>query len=317
MKYKVYYGITACDNIDVTNICIEKCSESHILYIAKDVEYKNMLFSDPYPSKKKYIFIQDGGEIKYIKEDQESICFDYEKGDMILEKQVPYSLWCKDKNEHDKLVWIHEKLQINHGTFKEEDVEQRLVAKYITGKEKVLELGGNIGRVALVTAYILNHHDNIDFVSMECNTDIAIQLCENRTINKLQFYIEPTALSKRALIQNGWHNVESNTLLPGHLPVTNTTMEVLKQKYRIDFDTLIVDCEEAFYFILMDMPEILSGIQLIIMENDYLEQYKKSYVDEILIKNNFHVIYCEKGGWPEEYNRFPCYHNIYEVWKKY
>jgi hypothetical protein len=34
----------------------------------------------------------------------------------------------------------------------------------------------------------------------------------------------------------------------------------------------------------MDMPKILDNINLIIMENDYDESYKKSYIDEILKK---------------------------------
>jgi hypothetical protein len=35
------------------------------------------------------------------------------------------------------------------------------------------------------------------------------------------------------------------------------------------FDTLVLDCEGAFYYILQDTPEILEGIKLLIMENDY------------------------------------------------
>ena len=63
----------------------------------------------------------------------------------------------------------------------------------------------------------------------------------------------------------------------------------------------------------MDFPEILTNITLLIMENDYLKQYKKDYVDKVLRENNFEVVYSEKGGWPEEYNRFPCYKNFYEM----
>ena len=81
-------------------------------------------------------------------------------------------------------------------------------------------------------------------------------------------------------------------------------------KYNIEFDTLVLDCEGAFYYILMDMPEILNNIKLIIMENDYYDISKKNYVDEILMKNNFYVDYQESGGWG------PCFNNFFEVWKK-
>ena len=57
-----------------------------------------------------------------------------------------------------------------------------------------------------------------------------------------------------------------------------------------------MDCEGAFYYILMDMPEILDNINLIIMENDYYVLEQKKYIDNILTKNNFYVDYTQKGG---------------------
>jgi len=231
---------------------------------------------------------------------------------------VPYNV--RRRMPLSCLDWIHSKLDISHGTFMEEDVEQKLAVTYIHGNEKVLEIGGNIGRVAMVVSYILNMHKNTDFVSMECNTDIARQLIENRDKNHLKFHVETGALSQRSLIHYGWSNVESDTLLPPlngipYMSVTNISMDELKSKYSIEFDTLIVDCEEAFYTILQDFPFILSNIRLIIMENDYFEKYKKEYVDKILREAGFEVVYSEKGGWPRELNRFPCYDNFYEVWK--
>ena len=84
----------------------------------------------------------------------------------------------------------------------------------------------------------------------------------------------------------------------------------LKLKYPIDFDTLVLDCEGAFYYILKDMPEILDNIKLIIVENDYYDLSHKIYVDDVLRKCNFYNIYKKEGGWG------PCYYNFYEVWKK-
>jgi len=58
-------------------------------------------------------------------------------------------------------------------------------------------------------------------------------------------------------------------LLNGYKWVKTITYDDLKLKYKINFDTLVLDCEGAFYYILMDMPEILKNIKLIIMENNY------------------------------------------------
>ena len=124
----------------------------------------------------------------------------------------------------------------------------------------------------------------------------------------MTFFVENAALSKRKLIQKGWDTFASDILFDGYSPVKIISWEELQAKY-IQFDTLVLDCEGAFYYILMDMPEILTNINLIIMENDYYEIEKKEYVDSIL-KQNFVVDYSEKGGWG------PCKDRFFEVWKR-
>ena len=186
-----------------------------------------------------------------------------------------------------------------------------MAVRYLTGNEKVLEIGGNIGRNSLIISYILRNNNNNNFVSLECDTNISKQLIENRDLNNLQFHIENSALSKRKLIQKGWDTIPSDTLQDGYTWVNTITLQELNTKYNIDFDTLVLDCEGAFYYILMDMPEILNNINLIIMENDYHDIYHKHYIDEILIQNNFYMDYQEGGGWG------PCYNIFFEVWKKH
>jgi len=184
-----------------------------------------------------------------------------------------------------------------------------MAVRYLTGDEKVLEIGGNIGRNSLIIGHILKENNN-NFVTLECDPNIANQLKENRDLNNLTFHIESSALSKRKLIQRGWDTIASDTLQEGYTSVNTITLNELNAKYNIPFDTLILDCEGAFYFILMDMPEILDNIKLIIMENDYWDINKKIYIDAILTQNNFYVDYVESGGWG------PCYNNFFEVWKK-
>ena len=182
-----------------------------------------------------------------------------------------------------------------------------MAVRYLTGSEKVLEIGGNIGRNSLIIGSIIN---NNNFVTLESDTNIANQLIENKILNNLNFYIENSALSNRKLIQKGWDTIPSDKLEEGYNWVNTITLSEFKIKYDIAFDTLVLDCEGAFYYILMDMPEILDNIKLIITENDYHDITKKQYVDEILTKNNFYVDYSEQGGWG------PCYNNFFEVWKK-
>ena len=102
----------------------------------------------------------------------------------------------------------------------------------------------------------------------------------------------------------------SDVILDGWSPVNIITFEELSNKFNINFDTLVIDCEGAFYYILLDMPEILNNANLIIIENDYRTYEHKIRMDSILKNNNFYVDYSEAGGWGDFYN------NFYEVWKK-
>lgn len=207
-----------------------------------------------------------------------------------------------------RLKNIHNKLKIKYGSFNEELPEQKIVVRYLSGNEKVLEIGGNIGRNSLVIGSILN---NNNFVVLECDEHIYKQLLENRDLNNMSFNVENAALSKRTLIQKGWDTIVSDVVLDGYKQVNTIRYEELMSKYNITFDTLVLDCEGAFYYILIDIPEILNNIKLIIMENDYQDINHKNYIDDILRKNNFYVDYSEAGGWG------PCYEFFYEVWKKF
>lgn len=121
-----------------------------------------------------------------------------------------------------------------------------MAIRYLTGNEKVLEIGGNIGRNSLIIASILNNNNNNNFVTLESDGNISKQLIENRDLNNFNFYIESSALSKRKLIQKVWDTIPSDTLQEGYNWINTITFHELKIKYNIDFDTLILDCEGAF-----------------------------------------------------------------------
>jgi hypothetical protein len=58
------------------------------------------------------------------------------------------------------------------------------------------------------------------------------------------------------------------------------------------FDVLIIDCEGAFYNILIDIPEILDNIKLIIIEMDGPDD-KVPFVRNKLIENNFELVHSQ------------------------
>ena len=69
----------------------------------------------------------------------------------------------------------------------------------------------------------------------------------------------------------------------------------------------------GFYYILKDMSEILTNIQLLIMENDYENSMHYEYIKKILIAKHFKCIESiPLQGCPWD---APCKDNFYEVWK--
>ena len=298
---KIYYGIEY-NNIDVTEICLSKLLSNNIITIPSNDFNRAYYFGDPIYGTLKQIFILINNETEKIKySDTCKIYINIITNEITVEYQIEDEI-------NNKINSLHSKLNLKYGSFNEELNEQKMAIRYLKGNEKVLEIGGNIGRNSLIIASILQNSKNL--VSLESDTNISNQLIENRNSNNLYFHVENSALSIKKMIQKDWCTIQSDILLDGYNWVNTITLEELKNKYNINFDTLVLDCEGAFYYILLDNPEILDNINLIIMENDYFDLSNKQYVDNILIQNNFIRDYVESGGWG------PCYDNFFEVWKK-
>jgi len=294
---RIYYG-TFTNSIDVTDICLSKLLTNNVITIPFSDSNRARYFSDPLVGIHKSVIININDELS-----------EYDEYQIVKINLDTYTISATTHNQINyKLAHIHSKLSINYGVLQDEIPEQRMAVMYLNGNEKVLEIGGNIGRNSLTIASILQDETNL--VVLESDDDIANQLKENRDMNNLQFHIENAALSNRKLIQYKWDTKPSEILEEDHKWVNTITLEELKNKYNIEFDTLILDCEGAFYYILMDMPEILNNINLILMENDYYEISHKNYIDDVLRENNFNLEYSEGGGWG------PCASNFFEVWKR-
>ena len=292
---KILYGVFN-NNIDVTDICLTKLLHNNVITIPSGDNNRSRHFTDPVHYVLKKIFIVDDITTSY--DHTYTICIENNKVSKISENDI-----------NNKINHLHSTLKLNYGSFTEELPEQKMAIRYLKGNENILEIGGNIGRNSLIMGSTIGSTIGSTLVTLECDTNIANQLQENRDLNSLKFHIENSALSKRKLIQNGWSTIPSDTLQEGYNWVNTITWEELNAKYNIKFDTLVLDCEGAFYYILMDMPEIIDNINLIIMENDYWDISHKQYIDDILRKN-FYVDYSESGGWG------PCENNFYEVWKR-
>jgi FkbM family methyltransferase len=295
---KIYYGTPECQ-IDVTDICYTELLHGDIIVIPPGDIIRARIFTDPVHGVVKKIFVQ-------LKDDDNIVEYSHVLSIHIniVEHTITLDFI------YSKLFQIHSQLKIIGGSFTDEIEEQKMSYKYLKGDEKVLEIGGNIGRNSMIIAYLLGENQN-NLVVLESDENSANVLRQNRKLNNMNFHIENSALSKRKLIQRQWDTIPSDELLNGYKWVNTITLEELRAKYKIQFDTLVLDCEGAFYYILMDMPDIMDNIKLIIVENDYHDISHKEYIDTVLQQNNFNRTYVQSGGW-----HLPCSQFFYEVWER-
>jgi hypothetical protein len=156
--------------------------------------------------------------------------------------------------------------------------------------------------------------DERQFVTCESDPTSVEVLKKNRFVNRFHFGIEDSALSYKKLIQRNWVTIPSEEVLEGYFPVKTITFEELEEKYQIQFDTLVADCEGALYYICKDNENILNNMKTIILECDFYEESQKIYIMNIFHQRGFRRVYSEPlHGY---HNPFPqmCRDSFYEVW---
>ena len=186
------------------------------------------------------------------------------------------------------LAPLHAKLKIQGGHFNDELIEQSMSLKYITASDKVLELGGNIGRNSMIIASILEDPRNL--VVLESDPNSANILKSNAQLNNLPFHVVSAALSAQPLIQQGWVS-KPGTSEPGWYPVATMPWETLKSLFPLDFTVLVADCEGALHPILHSYPQVLDGIRLVLLENDFQTKEEAIWVHDLLRAQGFREVY--------------------------
>lgn len=322
MKYIIKFGRKELvqDNLllNVTYLCLKFLCVDNVIFIPGSDDIRANIFGDPNWGFYKSVFICDqDNKILETADAGEELYIDC-VNNIVYKNNVPENI----KNVVNKIVYPEDKLRalqnelvLKHGYFHEEYPEQLMATSFLKGNENVLEIGANVGRNSLIIGQILRKYGNKNLVCLETDINSFEKLKENRDVNGLEFYIENSALSKKPLIQNGWDTIQSNIIKEGWTPVNTITFNEICEKYKIQFDTIVADCEGALLPILLDMPEVLTNIKLIITENDYKTAKQKACLDYILEYNGFHVVYSRPLGMVC-YLELGCKDNFYEVWEK-
>ena len=148
MNIKIYYGSNN-HVIDVTSICLSKLKYNNIITIPSSDENRSFYFTDPIFGKSKKIFI-------IIDENVNEYDYFYTIKINTIDNTITT---INEIDIIDKITNIQSKLNIKYGTFYDELPEQKMVVRYLNGNEKVLEIGGNIGRNSLIISSILGNNN--------------------------------------------------------------------------------------------------------------------------------------------------------------
>ena len=314
---KIFYGYDDQHYINVTFTIFNKCFTNNTLVIPTgDGARCQMIGFDPYPNILKHILITDYNGVKYKFAHNRECVLSFEPIVQQLQNMTPHHWYHHEgvtiADPAERVRALHRHMNFEHGVISDEFPEQVLAVQFVKEDAKVLEIGGNLGRNSLVLSSLLKSTDQL--VVLETNLEVVPKLVENLRQNQFDTRVEPSALSSVPLISDGWVTVPTSVATEeahkGWKPVSTITFEELQTKYNIVFDTLVADCEGALYYILKDNPEVLDGIQTIVMENDYGDIDTKNMLDSILGLKGFTRVHHVAGGWG------PCYDFFYEVWAK-
>jgi FkbM family methyltransferase len=188
---------------------------------------------------------------------------------------------------YEKLEKIHKKLNFtNKKELKKEIPEQIMIVKHLYPDARVLELGGSIGRSTCVINSILTNKKN--HVVVEPNPRERIGLKKNRELNNFSYQIEPAVISKQKMYSRTWKTYLEK--VPKSTEVPNISFNELLEKYKIDFNVLIIDDEGNSIRMLKSFPNILDKIELISIEHDFNSVDDLNFFITTMQNKNFKMI---------------------------
>ena len=187
-ELRFYYG-TLEHNIDITNKVYQSFKVEHYIILPANDNVRAHLFSDPCFRTVKQIMISGLSNRIHVIDHETTLVLDTRTNQVINDVSLSRRLLVQTTMKpEDKAHALHSLITLQHGSMRDEFPEQCMALEFLTGTEKVLEIGGNIGRNSIVISSILNKDTNL--VVLECSKSIANVLSKNRSLNRMQFHIE-------------------------------------------------------------------------------------------------------------------------------
>lgn len=179
-----------------------------------------------------------------------------------------------------------------------ERVEQDLAREYIKEDDVVFELGARYGSVSCVINSKLNCKTNQ--VVVEPDERVWEALERNRGVNNCEFHIVKGFVSSKKLgltaidsyDEYGTTFIEDkSSIIPSY------TVEEIKEKYNLNFNVLVADCEGFLETFFDENPAFYDGLRLIIFEEDYPEKCNYGKIRNTLFEKGFTKVTENATGW--------------------
>ena len=162
--------------------------------------------------------------------------------------------------------------------------EQEQAQKYIKEDSIVLELGARYGSVSCAINKKLKTKTNQ--VSVEPDPNIWNSLNVNKLNNRCEFHILKGAISQKplSLIHSGY---ATRSVVSENGNVHNFTLEEVEEKYNLQFNTLVADCEGFLEQFMDENPKLYRQLKLIMFEKDFPDRCNYDKIITNLKQHNF------------------------------
>lgn len=292
---QIFYGV---DNIkiDITNTCYQKLFHNDHIIIVNNDNRRPHYFGDPKPNVVKKIYIN-----------YKNVETEYDHNQTIYINTKTFNITTEShlKTRND-LQLLYQNIKYKNNLVNDQQL-QLMVLNNLKGNEKILEIG--FGLHSIIISKLLNIDSQ--HVILEPNEELSNIIQDIKSINNCNFNYKTKLLTNKTLIQRCSSVVESSIVYPGYTQVNNISLEELNNTYNINFDTLVIDCSKGFYYTILDYPELLNNINMIIIVNNYQNMDQYLYVENIFKKFGFLETFSNLAN-----NKHPCFIHYYQVWKK-
>ena len=181
-----------------------------------------------------------------------------------------------------------------------EKSEQDLAEEFIESDDIVLELGARYGTVSYQIAKKLS--DPKHLVAVEPQYQVHQALEKNRNNSNYPFIIHKGFVSKQYLrLEDIGYGT---SYIHGESPAFPCiTLEELQDLHKLQFNTLVADCEGGLQPFFEDFPWFYKQLNKVILEKDYPDKCDYSVICNNLIKEGLVLVKSINGGFHEVYVR--------------